>query len=262
MKIKSWKALLGCAAAALSLVAIGVASTNSPIQPTNRPLGLSLIAKTQLAGSDSQSAALQTLTTTYVNYIKQTLPEGVAFTGEGLYQLDPQRLYFLFAYAPRVYYIYEGACYNNALGATIANASAPTNSILSGNTFTIFPFVHSSIAQVCASGSGIRTSSEPLMAGDWVQLPTVQAGQQLSFFLMANMNGQSVPADVWYNGNSNNVDNFQHMIAFMPDQSQYIIIGYEDMAGGGDQDCNDAMFVVDVGPLNSQVWRNPNTLPK
>jgi hypothetical protein len=79
---------------------------------------------------------------------------------------------------------------------------------------------------------------------------------------MANMNTLNVPANVWYNGNTNNVDNFQHMIAFMPDQSQYLIIGYEDMANGGDKDCHDAMFVVDVGPLNAQVLRNPATLPK
>lgn len=25
---------------------------------------------------------------------------------------------------------------------------------------------------------------------------------------------------------------------------------------------NDVLFVVDVGPLNSQIWRNPNTLPR
>ena len=38
------------------------------------------------------------------------------------------------------------------------------------------------------------------------------------------------------------------MIAFFPDNSQYIIIGFEDMYGGGDKDCNDMMFVVDIGP--------------
>ncbi len=41
------------------------------------------------------------------------------------------------------------------------------------------------------------------------------------------------------------------MIAFFPDNSQYIIIGFEDEYGGGDQDCNDLMFVVDVGPNNA-----------
>jgi hypothetical protein len=168
MNILRLKTLLGFGLI-VSLAAIGVASTPSPIQPLNRPLGLSLIAQTQIAASDTQSASFQTYAPGYVSYIKQMLPEGVAFTGGGLYQLDPQRLYFLFDYAPRVYYIYEGACYNNALGATIASASSPTNSILTGNTFTILPFVHSSIAPVCATGTGLRSATEPLMLGDWVQ---------------------------------------------------------------------------------------------
>jgi hypothetical protein len=186
----------------------------------------------------------------------------VAFTGAGLNQLDPQRLYFTFAYAPRVYFLYEGACYMNALGATIATVSAPTNQALTGNTFTIFPNTHSSISYICASNSGKRTLSEPLLAGDFVQLPTVKAGQQLAFFIMANLTGDT-PADTYYNGTSNNPDNFQHLIAFFPDNnSQYIIIGFEDMYNGGDKDCNDVMFVVDVGPQNAALWRNPNTFPK
>ena len=104
--------------------------------------------------------------------------------------------------------------------------------------------------------------TEPLMVGDWVQLPMVTAGQQLAFFIMSNMNSNSVPAHVFYNGTANNPDNFQHMIAFFPDDSQYIIIGFEDMYNGGDKDCNDLMFVVDVGPLNAQILRDPSTLPR
>jgi len=244
------------------LAAIAVASTNSPYQATDRPLNLPITAKVQLAGSDSQSQAFETLKAGYIQYIKKMLPEGVAFTGEGLNTLDPQRLYFMFDYAPRVYYIYEGACYTNALGATIATTSAPTNTPLTGNTFDIFPNVHSSISPVCASGSGVRSQSEPLLAGDFVQLPTVKAGQQLQFFLMANLDSNSKPADIYYNGTTTNPDNFQHMIAFFPDNSQYMIIGFEDMLNGGDKDCNDAMFVVDVGPNNAALFRNPNTLPK
>ena len=247
--------LMGC------LVAIASAATVSPVQSTLKPSGLPIIAQVDLAGSDTQSQTVQALIPGYVQMVNQYLPEGVAFTGEGLHQLDPQRLYFTFAYAPRVYYLYEGACYTNGLGATIATVTAPTNNILTGNTFTIFPDVHSSISYICASGSGKRSQSEPLMAGDFVQLPTVNAGQQLSFFVMANLSGNT-PQDTYYNGTSNNVDNFQHMVAFFPDNSQYIIIGFEDMLNGGDKDCNDVMFVVDVGPQNAALWRNPNTFPK
>ena len=251
----------------LSTASVAQAQTASPYQSDGlNTLGLSMIGKIYLAGTDTTSRSFQTLAPGYVTTVEQKLPEGVAFTGAGLNQLDPQRLYFLFDYAPRVYYLYEGAGFYNALGATIASASKPTSSILTGNTFMIFPHVKSSISPVASSGSGVRSSTEPLMLGDFVQLPTVKAGQQLSFFCVSNITNQTYLNDsseaVFYNGAANNPDNYQHLVAFFPDNSQYIIIGFEDMTGGGDKDCNDVMFVVDVGPLNAQVWRNPNTLPK
>jgi hypothetical protein len=250
------------ALAILASAATVVASTVSPIQSPLRPLGLPVIGSVQLKGSDPASTSFETLKSQYLTYCQKTLPEGEVFTGAGLNQLDPQRLYFLFDYAPRVYFLAEGACYENALGATIATVSAPTGSVLKGNTFTIFPNTHSSISDVCASGSGVRSTSEPLLAGDFVKLPTVKAGQQLAFFLMAEMDSTGDPDYVYYNGTNNNPDKFQHMIAFFPDNSQYIIIGFEDMYNGGDKDCNDVLYVVDVGPMNAQALRNPNTLPK
>lgn len=238
------------------------AQTLSKYQPTDRPLGLPLIGQTYLDGTDATSQVFDNYKQTYLNIITTNLPERVAYTGANLNQLDPTRLYFLFDYAPRIYYIYEGACYDNALGVTIATVSAPTNKPTTGSSYTVFPFVHSSISPVCSSGSGKRSKSEPLLAGDFVQLPTVTAGQQLAFFIMANMDSNWNPADVYYNGNSNNPDNFQHMICFFPDNSQYLIIGFEDMYGGGDRDCNDLMFVVDIGPNNAAALRAPSSMPK
>ena len=104
------------------------------------------------------------------------------------------------------------------------------------------------------------------MAGDFVQLPTIKAGQQLSFFCVSNILNATWQNDnkeaVFYNGASNNPDGYQHLVAFFPDNSQYIIIGFEDMYGGGDKDCNDVMFVVDVGPNNAAVWRAGSSFPK
>ena len=239
------------------------AQTPSPYQIKASSYMPALAGTVYLAGSDSASSIFSSnYQNTYINYIKAKLPETVAFTGIGLNQLDPQRLYFQFAYAPRIYFIYEGACYDNALVCTIATVSAPTNKPTTGTSSTIFPFVHCSISPVCCSGSGVRSSSEPLYFGDFVQLPTVQAGQQLAFSILANLDSTGKPAYIYYNGTNNDPDGFQHMVAFFPDNSQYIIIGFEDMNGGGDQDCNDLMFVVDVGPNNAAAWRAPSSLPK
>jgi hypothetical protein len=246
------------------LAGSAAAQTLSPFQPTYRPLGLPLVGKTYLAATDSTSATFQTYAAGYVSTIQQLLPEHVAFTGAGMNQLDPTRLYFWFNYAPRVYYIYEGACYLDALGVTIATVSAPTSTEVQGTNYLVFPLVQSSISPVCATGTGVRTATEPLMLGDFVQLPTVNAGQQLAFFLASDMASNSTPANVWYNGASNNTDGYQHLVAFFPDNnSQYIIIGFEDMAvPGADKDCNDSMFVVDIGPLNAAALRSASSLPK
>ncbi|HEY5312356.1 MAG TPA: DUF4114 domain-containing protein [Pirellulales bacterium] len=240
----------------LNLLAVsGAAQTLSSYQSSYRPSGLPLVGKVYLGNTDTTSKAEYKLESSYISMIQQYLPEGQKFSGIGLNQLDPKRLYFLFSYAPRVYFIYEGACYTDALGATIATVSAPTNKPTSGTSYTLFPNQHSWQGSACATGSGKRSSTEPLQAGDFVELPTVKAGQQLAFFIMSNLNSSgSTPQYTFYNGSANNADNFQHMIAFFPDNSQYIIIGFEDEYGGGDMDCNDLMFVVDVGANNAAAW--------
>ena len=90
-----------------ALVASASAQILSPFQPTYRPLGLPLVGQTYLAGTDTLSIAFQLYAPGYVTTIQSVLPEHVAFTGAGMNQLDPTRLYFWFNYAARVYYIYE-----------------------------------------------------------------------------------------------------------------------------------------------------------
>ena len=261
MKPKRWGQCFGVFAI-VGLTTVVAAATYNSIQSSYKPMGLTVIDKAQTYGSDAASRSFESVKQSYITYCNQMLPEGKVFTGAGLYQLDPTRLYFLFDYAPRVYFIKDGACYKNGLGATIATLSAPSTTVLTGNTFTILPNA-SSPAGVCGAGGSTRSTSEPLLYGDFVQLPTVTAGQQLAFFLMANLNSSgTTPESVYYNGARTNADNFQHMIAFFPDNSQYVIIGFEDMYGGGDKDCNDVIFVVDVGPYNSLIWRDPSSLPK
>jgi hypothetical protein len=214
-----------------------------------------IIGKVYAGASDSKSQAYAAYQSSYQNTITSIVQEGVVFTGAALNQLDPTRLYFWFDYAPRVYFIYGYASNVHGLGATIATVSAPTSQNLTGNTFTIFPNAH-------WNNSTSRSSTYPLLPGDFVQLPTVNAGQQLAFFVYSNIQSNGTAENIFYNGASNNVDNFQHMIAFFPDNSQYIIIGFETLLNGGDKDCNDLMAVIDIGPLNAAALRNASSLPK
>lgn len=241
-----------------ALAAAASAQTIAKPQPTNLPLGYPLIGPTYAVGSDAISQAFDAkYGLSYLNIIATDLPEGVAFTGANLNRLDPKRLYFTSDYAPRVYFANDGAGYINALGVTIGNASAPTDNPAAGTNYTVFPYVNS---------TGTRSKTAPLLLGDFVQFPTVKAGQQLAFFLMSNLTGSNlVPENVWYNGDSNNNDDFQHMICFFPDNSQYLIIGFEDESHNlsyCDDDCNDMMFVVDIGPANASALRATTNLPK
>ena len=58
------------------------------------------------------------------------------------------------------------------------------------------------------------------------------------------------------------VDHVQHMLAFFPDNSNYIMVTFENQLNGGDGDYNDTVIVIDVGPDNASLWRNSGNLPK
>jgi hypothetical protein len=264
--LKSLTCILAGIAMACSNGAL-LASTPSSAQSTIKPYFGSLAGLVQLAGSDTLSQAFQTLEPTYLSLVKSKLPETVAFTGIGLNQLDPAKLYFLSSYAPRVYFLYEETGAIDQLGVTIGSVAKPTTGPITGTSYTIFPSGRSCNDPLYSPGNGVRTSTYPLYPGDFVQLPTVNAGQQLGFCLGNGVNSNGVPAltngqsTIFYNGVST-IDNTQHMIAFFPDTtSQYIIIGFEDWAFG-DQDCNDLVFVVDIGPQNAAAWRAGSTMPK
>jgi hypothetical protein len=40
------------------------------------------------------------------------------------------------------------------------------------------------------------------------------------------------------------------VIAFAMEDSPYLLIGFEDLFGGGDRDFNDLLFAVDIGEQN------------
>ena len=250
---------------------LALAQTSSPFQNTLPNYFGSSASSVYLAGTDTKSAAFQTVEPTYLSTVTSKLREGVAFTGNGLNQLDPKRLYFVSAYAPRVYFLYGNTGSWNELGATIGTVATPTTGATVGTTYTVFSNCQSATNPFYGA-SGIRSRSYPLYPGDFVQLPTVNAGQQLALYLASTVNSSGVPANVTgytgtvpgvaYNGVSP-IDNYQHEIAFFPDTSQYIIIGFEDWFGPySDRDCNDCVVVVDVGAANTAAWSSGTSLPK
>jgi hypothetical protein len=95
-----------------------------------------------------------------------------------------------------------------------------------------------------------RSTSAPLLPGDFVNLGTIEGGSKLNFFLIAN--GANGGGRVYSTDISTNPDGLNHVVAFtyaLPG-SPYLIIGFEDLFGGGDKDFNDLIFAVDIGMAN------------
>lgn len=235
--------------ASIGLIAgtMGMASaTDSPVQSPARPFGLEIVADVQTAGSDAASATFQTdVLPTVQSLINLRLSELMALSNVSSYSVDPSHLTLTNEADVRAYFIGEGAGYHNTLGFNTLGGG-----IGSGDPKLIFPDVSSPDSYYDPSGGG-QTLTNPLMAGDFVNLGRFAAGTSLDFFLIAN--GVYGGSNVYSTDTSINPDGIQHAIAFQLNDSPYLIIGFEDLFGGGDMDYNDALFALDLGPGNAPV---------
>jgi len=85
------------------------------------------------------------------------------------------------------------------------------------------------------------------MIGDYYNVGTIQAGSSLDFYLRQDGYGRNY-ANTWYTDAARNSDNMQHLLAY--EYQNYLVLGWEDLTGGGDLDYNDVVFVVDIGEAN------------
>ena len=228
------------------------ASPDFSIQSKAQPLGLSIVDKVQTAGSDAASADFQkNVLPSVTNLINTNLKEYTNFTKANSFNLDPAKLLMSVDSTARVYFLGEGAGYRNTLGFnTLAPGTDMPKSSLTDSAQLIFPDASSAVSTYDPSSKVVRTASTPLLPGDFVDLGKFGAGTTLDFFLVAN--GAGGGKDVWSAQASRNRDNFPHVVAFAMPNSPYLIISFEDLAGGGDNDFNDVMFAVDIGAVNVQ----------
>ncbi|MBK1881649.1 DUF4114 domain-containing protein [Luteolibacter pohnpeiensis] len=212
-------------------------SQDSEVQSAARPYNLDIAAPVQVAGSDAASADFQAnVLPGMLELINQNLSESTSVGDASAIAIDPANLVLTEDATVRVYFLGEGAGYANTLGYSTTGGSP-----LSEDAQLIFP-------NVSSSGTDVRTSSEPLVAGDFVDLGTFTAGTALDFFLIAN--GANGGTDFFSTQQSLNADGIVHAITIAADGSAYLIIGFEDLMGGGDQDYNDAVFAVQIGKVN------------
>jgi hypothetical protein len=238
-----------------------LSGTPASPQATPVPLNLPVIGNVQVSGSDTRAAEFNSQwLPSFRTIINNNLSESVVFTSAPGFKLDSAK-FFLRQQAARtirIYFLAEGAGYQNTLGFSFTPAGSPTP----GSPKVIFP--NASI------GTGRRTIDIPLREGDFVDIGVGGNGWQLDFFLISNgfrlwrdSNQTNTNLGWLWNDKSRNSDGLQHVVAFALPDSPYILVGFEDILGGGDLDYNDALFVVDVGIENVDVLTdNPASLPQ
>ncbi len=227
------------------------AQTDSTVQSTARPFGLDIVDKVQTAGSDGDAEAFLKTLPSITQLLNTQLGEKLSFNNQTAFSLDPSKLLLATESTARVYFIGEGAGYRNTLGlnALPAGSSTPT-SIISKSSELIFPDSSSTVSTYDPAANARRTSTAPLLPGDFVDLGTFSAGTTLDFFLIAN--GANGGTTSYSASATRNPDQINHVVSFVLPDSPYLIIGFEDLFGGGDKDFNDLVFAVDIGSINLQ----------
>ncbi|MGE9295458.1 MAG: DUF4114 domain-containing protein, partial [Puniceicoccales bacterium] len=206
-----------------------IAQTELSVQSSARPYNLDIAAPVMQAGSDAQSAQFQAEVLPEMRaYIDANLGESQRVSNLSSISLDPSNLYLQNDASVRIYFLGEGAGYHNTLGYNTDGAS-----INSGDPLLIFPDA-SSVNSYYQYGdtNSWRSYSAPLMPGDFVDLGVLEAGSQLDFFLIAN--GAYGGSDIWSTDSSANADGLVHTVSLAQDGSPYLLIGFEDLYGGGD----------------------------
>lgn len=134
-----------------------------------------------------------------------------------------------------VFFINEGAGYHNKFGYT---TNAPT---MAGND-GLTNFWDSDVDVVWEDASSVNSilaNGGPLALGEGYELGNVVAGETVNFFLR---NPKNKTFDALDETSTLNGDGLQHVTTYQ--YEDFLVLAYEDIYGGGDQDYNDVVFAV------------------
>jgi hypothetical protein len=223
-------------------------SITSPVQATQDPGGLPIAGKVQAAGTDAASKEFMTYMPNISAWLAKNLPEYTYNKNAASMVLDPSKLRLLSNADVRVYFVSEGAGYQNTLGLNLlpSGSSIPTAStpgIIKGDATLLFPNASSPVSTYDPSSTVKRTASAPLLPGDFVDLGVQKAGTLLDFFLISN--GAAGGSSVFTDQTARNPDHLQHIATITKTNSPYMLLSFEDLNGGGDYDMNDVVFAID-----------------
>ena len=254
-----------CAVVCLGLIGVGVtaeAVVVAPVQSAASPLGLTPVAPVDIGGTDAASAAFMSSIPKLDALVNANVPATHTGTIDAASMaLDPASLRLATDTAVRVYFLGESAGNHNTLGfntfapgAAIPTASTPG---VTSDAKLIFPDMSSSEpGSISSANNSVRTATEPLLAGDFVNLGTFRAGTLLDFFFIAY--GASGGTTALTEETARNFDKTQHFVSFSNPGSPYTVVSFEDSYYGGDKDYNDGIFALEFTPV-STVAPEPGT---
>lgn len=131
-----------------------------------------------------------------------------------------------------VFFINEGAGYKNQFGYSMAAPESNNLRSFWNNDVNV-------IWENASSQNSILANGGPLALGQGYRLGEVAAGETVNFFLRN-------PYDYVFDGLSAedtlNGDGLQHVTTYQ--YRDYLVLAYEDIYGGGDQDYNDVVIAV------------------
>jgi hypothetical protein len=228
---------------------------DAPVQSGVRPFGLAIADNVKLAGSDAASAAFMSGVMPVIsNLINFNLRETVPVSNASARMLDPSQLRFATDSSVRIYFVGEGAGYHNSLAFNFyapgmnTSAQAASRNVITENSKLIFPDASSAVSSYDPASKAVRTLTNPLLPGDFVDLGKFSAGGRLDLALIAN--GANGGKDVFVASPARNDDHLTHVISFALKNSPYLIAAFEDLRGGGDRDYNDVIVAIDIGRAN------------
>jgi len=221
---------------------------------------LDITAPVQVGGSDAGSADFAGNTLGELRtWVNKNLSESRAIPDASALSLDPNSLFLSTESEVRVYFVTEGAGYHNTLG--FDNAENSTLIFPDASTADLgYEFSVGEDGTIQPSTDAKRSASAPVAPGDFVDLGVLEGGTSLDFFLLAN--GARGGTTSFSTELEDNPDGIEHVVAYALPGSPFLLIGFEDLWGGGDQDYNDLVFALDIGERNVRALggAEPGTL--
>ena len=212
------------------------------MQSPARPYDLDIVAPVNLAGTDEASAIFQKKVLPGLqSLVNQKLSEYKSVRDLKAVAINPELLTLKSDSVVRTYFLGEGAAFRNTLGFSTSGGSP-----MDKTAQLIFPNASDPTA-IGGSSKHFRSLENPLGAGDFVDLGKFASGTTLDFFLIAD--GAVGGKRFFSTNHSLNGDGLVHAISFQNEDSSYLIVGFEDIWGGGDRDYNDLMFVLEYSSL-------------